>query len=401
MKIRTVIMFIAGGSLALPHIARTQDGPPRVELTSYYRQSFLYGSYERQGTLWTYDDYFELDYRTNSIYEHWEGNYPDPHVRGGWYTGTWPGLGVAGWLERYLEPSVAWPWPTESAGPTDPFDPNGMIFLHNGCFVVQHEDYFLGGDATEDACETSTIHLFTGHSTPEGTPGKVNLHRLRYTVRDRDTGFDVDHSQITMLVYAALPDDTAVDVTPSVTGSYFSTTYSVEHQWASLVLRDQLTGQHVTDQTNVVWVGERIHLSCSLSAQIAIVTNFQWTVPGKRIANWDVAADGRYARTHALTGIGTNGPTVQFHWVLDQAGTVDVVCKVQVEGETLTAKTTYEIRRPTASWNLYPQDVVQVTTNCWVSQPAFAGYYHLTTGKGWGITNYGLYYVGYMDDLKG
>jgi hypothetical protein len=64
---------------------------------------------------------------------------------------------------------------------------------------LEHEDYFLGGDATENACEISTIHLFTGHSTPEGAPGKVNLHRLRYTVTDIETGFDVNHSQITVL----------------------------------------------------------------------------------------------------------------------------------------------------------------------------------------------------------
>ena len=87
--------------------------------------------------------------------------------------------------------------------------------------------------------------------------------------------------------------------------------------------------------------------------------------------------------------------------MLDETGTVDVTCKVHVEGETLTAKTTYEIRRPTATWNLYPQDVVQVTTNCSPVSPAMSGYYHLTTGKSFGTTNVGMHYVGYMDDLKG
>jgi hypothetical protein len=88
-------MLIVGLALGWLFVA-TETGScqsPRVELTSYALQSFVSGSYDRQGTLWTYDDYLELDYTTNSIYEHWEWNYPDPQVAGGWHTSTWPGLG--------------------------------------------------------------------------------------------------------------------------------------------------------------------------------------------------------------------------------------------------------------------------------------------------------------------
>jgi hypothetical protein len=110
--------ILASGCLfALPEIGSSQI--PRVELTSYYTRSLLAGSYERNGTNWSYDEYFELDYRTNAIYEHYEGNYPDPNVRGGWHTDTWPGLGMPGWREWYTEPSPSHPWPTEYSGPID------------------------------------------------------------------------------------------------------------------------------------------------------------------------------------------------------------------------------------------------------------------------------------------
>ncbi len=282
---------------------------------------------------------------------------------------SWPALGVNGiliWEEYDQQGNLVDYWEAEQ----QPFDTwyflpwrrwNRTVYATNTWNNISYIEEFHTNDIV-------TIDLVT-----DGTPG-VNgqrLWRLEAAANDSTTGQPIPPNQITLLgktalatnwygdwypytnigvVYKVLSDNTVVDATPTIPRE--SITYDVKAFPARLLIKWDNTD--VTDKTNVVWVGEKIHLACSLSSQIAIITNFQWTVPGKRLANWDVAADDRYARTHPLTG--TNGPTVQFHWVLDETGTVDVTCKVHVEGETLTAKTIYEIRRPTATWNLYPQD---------------------------------------------
>ena len=158
----------------------------------------------------------------------------------------------------------------------------------------------------------------------------------------------------------------------------------------------------------MVWVGERIALTCSLDILIDGITNCQWTVPGIRIANWAVghivsnnimiARDG-YARTTPLTNL--NESAVTFYWVQDTASAV-VQCTVQVGGETLTAKTTYEVRRPVANWDLNPVgSPVRVTNTCGPVAPEYAGYYHLTTGLKLNTNTVGMYYSYEITDFKG
>lgn len=87
------------------------------------------------------------------------------------------------------------------------------------------------------------------------------------------------------VIYKKLQDNQIVDATVSAPGDCY--TFSASAYKSYLVLEDAAIGD-VTDKTNVVWVGERIALTCSLDNWIAEITNFSWTVPGIRIGNWRV-----------------------------------------------------------------------------------------------------------------
>lgn len=68
----------------------------------------------------------------------------------------------------------------------------------------------------------------------------------------------------------------------------------------------------------------------------------------------------------------------------------------------MTAKTTYEVRRPDSTWTLDPQGAPVAVTNICEPAPGFAGYWHLTTGRyGTNLGLPGMYYTYQMTDLKG
>ncbi|MGO9586631.1 MAG: hypothetical protein ACLP2Y_10595 [Limisphaerales bacterium] len=102
----------------------------------------------------------------------------------------------------------------------------------------------------------------------------------------------------------------------------------------------------MTTQTNTVIVGQQISMFCELSVPIRTgwtFTNFSWTVPGITFSNY--AAD-------ALSGVlYTNFPTnhqdVVFYWA-DGASNRVIQCSATVNGQTVTAKTTFNVLRPTA-----------------------------------------------------
>jgi hypothetical protein len=62
MKIRTVIMLVAGTALALPHIARTQDVDPRIEITSYWWRWIQEGAEPCLNDFAPYEYYDEVSY---------------------------------------------------------------------------------------------------------------------------------------------------------------------------------------------------------------------------------------------------------------------------------------------------------------------------------------------------
>ena len=87
---------------------------------------------------------------------------------------------------------------------------------------------------------------------------------------------------------------------------------------------------------------------------------------------------------------------VDFYWV--DGGNKDVQCTATVVGQTLTAKTTFNVVRPEISFILTPKwgDVRVLKTSC---KPS---YYQLTTGPNCNDTNdVGMYYDFHVEDLKG
>src|SRR5687767_8267960 len=117
MKIRTVIMLIAGSALALPEIATSQDVAPRIEVAYYYWQWLQEGAEPCSG-LAPYAYHDEVSYtptlisRTGHFLRDCEW-WPS----GGW-TETWPGPGMPGEgdyppvFDQPIEPfSREIPWP--------------------------------------------------------------------------------------------------------------------------------------------------------------------------------------------------------------------------------------------------------------------------------------------------
>jgi hypothetical protein len=189
-----------------------------------------------------------------------------------------------------------------------------------------------------------------------------------------------------------------------VSGS--STAYAVEHNWARLLIKWGNTD--ITDKTNVVWVGEKMDLSCVLSSQIGTLTNYLWRVDGRKIKDWVVSGTGTNATTADVLfwGYDSNrtSASAQFIWV-EPSSSLTVVCTVQVAGETLVAQTKFEVRRPDATWTLTAKygKVVVTNTLCYVN---FPGYYHLATGVDCdlNLTNWndvGMQFNYQITDLKG
>jgi hypothetical protein len=123
---------------------------------------------------------------------------------------------------------------------------------------------------------------------------------------------------------------------------------SVNIPWATRYrARIHIGGADVTDKTEDAVVGENIRLSCGLESMDGsdppAITSYQWTVPGYAISNFYVSQD-------CSTGIviepfpKTNG-VVNYYWV--DGGSKQVQCTVQFAGGADTAKTMFNVLRPT------------------------------------------------------
>lgn len=98
----------------------------------------------------------------------------------------------------------------------------------------------------------------------------------------------------------------------------------------------------MTDSNVTAIVGEKIGLTCGLDSGAPSITDYSWTVPGKTFSNW--VADAESAVLY--TDFPKNNSGVNFYWI--DKGSKQVSCDITVKGEKLTAKTTFNILRPTA-----------------------------------------------------
>jgi len=149
-----------------------------------------------------------------------------------------------------------------------------------------------------------------------------------------------------------------VDITPRVDStSYFTATLNAQPYKPRIFLN----GQDVTGSNVPVIVGQKISLSCSfpgpLPTNFPPITEWNWTIPGHAVSNYIVSANSGTVYTNFPTA---NSNAV-FYWV--NGGSKEVQCRVTVQGNQLSAKCTFDVKRPLPNFYAEVRDRVRVGTN--------------------------------------
>jgi hypothetical protein len=105
----------------------------------------------------------------------------------------------------------------------------------------------------------------------------------------------------------------------------------------------------ITDKTSTVCVGEEMLLQCWLEPMSGApqITNYQWTIPGTYVGNYLHSTMLGENVPANLTN--TNGVVI-YYWV-DKLDAGNVTCRVKAAGQEFSAKTTFNVLKPTADWN--------------------------------------------------
>ena len=120
--------------------------------------------------------------------------------------------------------------------------------------------------------------------------------------------------------------------------------------------------QDVTDTNVNALVGQRLLLSCQLTPDGGPqITNYQWTVPGTALADFYVSPDPLQTNGYAVQLTNKTTNTVQFCWV--DPGTKLVSCTVTATGNTWSAKTWFQVKRPNATLQANIEADVEVYNN--------------------------------------
>jgi len=168
-------------------------------------------------------------------------------------------------------------------------------------------------------------------------------------------------------------------ITLTNTQCYSNKAASLNMQLTNVIkIIDANTFNNVTDQTNAVIVGQQISLFCELTVPIRTnwtFGNFSWTVPGMTFLNY--VADAQSGVLY--TNIYTNLQNVVFYWA-DGASNRVIQCSAKVNGQTVTATTTFNVLRPTAKITTTGGTVAldlgtnsYTTLHCGLPQAGFVG----------------------------
>ena len=421
MKIRTVIMLLAVSFFGLPTYGQ------EIRLRSYIRETkqdngcvvpgdeyltWVLKNKHEEDSLWV--DPFDNGAFYTRVWEdscpYWLTNHNAGEIQQSWgisYNGVtpngqdqgwqWQDDGYSEWNREILPFGYYWPiiqWERclyTNVTVMEPHEPSGLVvtntfFIHTDARV----ELLTGGESnsTRQALFEVTVEATEGFNIVVPPPVLSVLGKTTAR-KPGDTNAGV--------VYKKLADNTIVDATVSAPRDCYR--YSVWASKAYLILTDGDWYNEVTDQTQVIYAGERVALECRLSDYIgAEITDYQWSVPGSYIGGW--AINPNYSITGEVLpafppGLHVSTNAVTFYPVAE--GTITVSCTVQVEGETMTASTTYEVRKPTAWWRVWPKGPhgVEVTTHFG------SGGYYLTTGHGTSIDDVGVRYDYQITDLRG
>ncbi len=125
-------------------------------------------------------------------------------------------------------------------------------------------------------------------------------------------------------------------------------------------------GQDFTDAGPVVYIGQRIPLSCRMEPEIGTITNYQWSIEGNIISNWIATADS--GKVYFVSNF-SNANITYHYW---KPGTsLKARCLVKLEAGDLDAKTTFNVLGPGGGLTAQKLNAVKVDNN-WDSFPNVA-----------------------------
>ncbi len=241
----------------------------------------------------------------------------------------------------------------------------------------ESESYATGDSYTEHVARTITsdVNLWTGS---DAVPGRKSLFRLsaeaeeyRWVVvpdPEGDYGYwETNWVPATPPIgdlfedgkyYVVLADGESVSVMPEAPGNKDTKRIN---ELAKLPLKIKQGLTDLTDKTTNAIVGQQINLTCELEGMEP--TSYQWDVPGYAVAGYNANANTATVNTNIVK---TNS-SVSFYWV--DGGSKEVRCAVKAGGQQLSAKTTFNVTRPSARITPSIYSAVTVDFN-WEQAPA-------------------------------
>jgi hypothetical protein len=139
-------------------------------------------------------------------------------------------------------------------------------------------------------------------------------------------------------------------------------------------------------------VGQPISLTAVMNESGFTASNFNWTVPGNTISNYVYSS----IKAEVVTQFPKTNAGVNFYWIQDSPS-LKVSVTAIVDGRTVEAQTTFEVRRPEATLRLTPKWRVEVSA---VHCHEFPDVY-LQTGKKCTTNDVGMLYEFVLQNLNG
>ena len=185
------------------------------------------------------------------------------------------------------------------------------------------------------------------------------------------------------VLYAALPEGETVDFTRRAAGKeYYEGQPSTVTKHKLVIMRGFEGGWlDVSNLKNKVVVGQGISLDWGLDPDYAprydITSKLTWSIPGYAVAGY--TADSTHGVLDTNINLTDKMQSTAFYWV--DGGIKEVQLTVVIGGQTLTAKTTFEVIRPTAEWIAEANATVSADDN-YSFFPALHFGYRSSTNKG-------------------
>jgi hypothetical protein len=186
------------------------------------------------------------------------------------------------------------------------------------------------------------------------------------------------------VAWALVPVGETVDTTPSAP-NYTKAAISegVRGRYALRIKASTSTSwgwKDITDGSMSVVVGQGVDLDFEITdygiSQYWDVSNFVWSVQGYAVAGYSYSGSNAWVNTN----INYTDPELSTHVYWVDGGAKQVTLSLQLGGQTLTARATFNVIRPSVDWTAETNATITVDNNYW--QPALHFGYMGSTNKG-------------------